>query len=372
MAQLFTELSLSAQTAYAQLLDATLGAEHVRSVADLTGSFNAKTVKGRIYWYFQYTEPSGKLRQVYVGPDSEPVHRLMQRKAEPGASAALQPLARSAIALGCAAILPRHYRVVRRLADYGFFKAGGVLIGTHAFLAYGNMLGVRWEAQERTQDIDLAHAGNALALIMPGNVEVKTDDAISSLDMGFLPVSGLSGSAGATYLIPKEPEFRLDFLTPLHRGDDEPFVHPQLGVPLQPLPFMEFSLEGLEQAALLCPEGAVLVDIPDPARFALHKLIVQGERKGAFRGKSNKDLAQSAHLLAYLGEYRGDQVQEALADLLVRGPAWTARFKQGVTALMKAHPDLATQPVGAMLSSAAANKGAQRKSVPKPGARRVR
>ena len=62
MPALYTELSVSAHTAYAQLLDATLSAELVRSVADLPGSFNAKTVKGRTYWYFQYTEPAGKLR----------------------------------------------------------------------------------------------------------------------------------------------------------------------------------------------------------------------------------------------------------------------------------------------------------------------
>ena len=64
----FTELSLNAQTAYAQLLETAVSAEHSRSVADLTGSFAAKTVRSRKYWYFQYTEPAGKLRQVYVGP----------------------------------------------------------------------------------------------------------------------------------------------------------------------------------------------------------------------------------------------------------------------------------------------------------------
>lgn len=47
---LFTELPASAQTAYAQLLEASLGAAHLRSVADLPGSFNAKMVKGRKYW----------------------------------------------------------------------------------------------------------------------------------------------------------------------------------------------------------------------------------------------------------------------------------------------------------------------------------
>jgi hypothetical protein len=337
---LYTELTLSAQTAYAQLFDAALGAQHVRSVADLAGSFNAKTIRGKKYWYFQYTEPAGKLRQIYVGPDGEPVHRLMQRKSEAGATAALAPLARSALALGCTGMLPRHFRVVRRLADYGFFQAGGTLIGTHAFLAYGNMLGVRWGGQERTQDIDFAHAGKAMALVLPGNVEVDTHDAISSLGMGFLPVSGLSGKTGGSYLVPNEPEFRLDFLTPMHRGGDAPFAHPQLHVTLQPLPFMEFSLQGTGQAVLFCAEGAVIVNVPEPARFALHKLLVSGERGAAFRAKANKDLAQAAHVLAFLWEHHRDSLADALRDMLARGKGWQSRLAAGVQALRKAYPDL--------------------------------
>ncbi len=341
MAQFFTDLSLTAQTAYAQLLDAALAAEHVRSVADLPGSFNAKTVKGRKYWYYQYVEPSGKLRQVYVGPDGEPIHRLMRRRAQPAATAALEPLARSALALGCTGMIPRQFRVVRRLAEYGFFRAGGVLIGTHAFLAYGNMLGVHWGAQDRTQDIDFAHAGKSVALLLPSDIEVQTDDAIASLQMGFLPAAGLGGKSGGTYLIPTEPEFRLDFLTPLHRKGDVPFAHPKIHVTLQPLPFMEFSLESLEQAVLFCPEGAVVVNVPDPARFALHKLLVHGERRGAFSTKSAKDLAQTAHLLAYLGEHGKEHLLGVQDDLLSRGKGWTARLVRGVTALHKKYPGLA-------------------------------
>ncbi len=340
MQPLFAELSLSAQTAYAQLLEASLGAEHLRSVADLPGSFNAKSVKGRRYWYFQYTEPAGKLRQVYVGPDTTAVHRLMERKADPGASTALIPLARAAIALGCAAVLPRHFRLLRRLADYGFFQAGGVLIGTHAFLAYGNMLGVRWGSSDRTQDIDFAHAGKAVSLLLPGTMEARTDDAITSLGMGFLPVSGLSGKTGGAWLIPNEPEFRLDFLTPRHRGADTPFVHPQLGVTLQPLPFMEYSLQGIEQAVLPSAEGAVLVNLPDPARYALHKLLIAGEREGAFRVKARKDLAQAAHLLAVLWQWRRESLTEALDDLLSRGRGWQSRFRRGAKALLAGWPSL--------------------------------
>lgn len=340
MTRLSSELSLSAQTAYAQLLESALGAEHVRSVADLPGSFAAKTVKGRIYWYIQFTEPSGKLRQLYVGPDNEAVHQLMARKSQPGSQESLEPLARSAIALGCAAMLPRHHRVVRRLADYGFFQAGGLLIGTHAFLAHGNMLGMKWGGQARTQDIDFAHAGRSLELLLPNNLEVRTDDAITSLGMGFLPVSGLSGKVGGSYLIPQEPEFRLDFLTPRHRGGETPYLHPSLGVTLQPLPFMEFSLQSVEQAVLFCEEGAVLVNVPDPARFALHKLIVYGERTGTFRTKANKDLEQAAHLLDCLWPARRETVEAALADLMKRGKGWVTRFRQGSSALYLKYPDL--------------------------------
>src|SRR5437870_13848558 len=121
----YSELSLSAQTAYAQLLDAAVAAEHLRSVADLPGSFAAKTVKGHKYWYFQYTEPSGQLRQIFVGPDNEAVKALIQRKSSGSSREVLSALTRSAIALGCSDILSRHFRVMRRLSEYGFFHAGG-------------------------------------------------------------------------------------------------------------------------------------------------------------------------------------------------------------------------------------------------------
>lgn len=339
----FDELPLSAQTAYAQLLDSALSVDHLRSVADLPGSFAQKTVKGIRYWYYQYHEPSGKRTQVFVGPDNEAVHRLMARHAEPAAKDSLVPLARSAIALGCAPVIPRQLKVIGRLADYGFFRAGGVLVGTHAFLAYGNMLGLRWGDMSRTQDIDFAHSEKSVSLALPATVEVKTHKAIESLEMGFLPVAGLSGKSGATYLNPKEPEFRLDFLTVPHRKGEEIYLHPQLNVPLQPLKFMEFSLGNIQQAVLFAPGSAVLVNVPHPARYALHKLIVHGEREGAFAAKSTKDLHQATSLLAYYREHRPWEIDEAWADLVSRGKGWVRRAGQGVAALDQHYPELGAE-----------------------------
>lgn len=338
----WADLSLTAQTAYIQALDAALASELARNVAHLPGSFAAKKVKGHAYWYYQYTEPSGMLRQVFVGPDGDPVRRLMARKAESSSPTALTALAKSALALGCAGIVPRHYRVLKRLADYGFFAAGGLLIGTHAFVAYANMLGVRWMGDDaaRTQDIDFAHAGNSVTLALAAGAEVRTHDAITSLGMGFLPISGLSGRGAGTYLVPKEPDFRLDFLTTLRRGGTTPYEHPTLHVTLQPLKFLEYALVDVQQAALLSNNGAILVNLPHPARYALHKLMVAGERSGSFRTKSNKDVRQAALLLSALREQRPEDVLEAWDDLLARGSGWTSRIKRGLNALNRSNPEL--------------------------------
>src|SRR5690606_23693091 len=123
----FQPLSLSAQTAYAQVLDAAHGADIARSVASLRGSFASKQIKGKSYWYFQWTELSGRLRQLYVGPDSERVRALIEAHAA-GNTTAIEALARSALALGNAPVLAKHFKVVQRLSDYGFFRAGGVLV----------------------------------------------------------------------------------------------------------------------------------------------------------------------------------------------------------------------------------------------------
>lgn len=340
MAKLFTELSINAQTAYAQLLEVALSTEHYRSVADLPGSFASKLVKGHRYWYFQYTEPSGKLRQVFVGPDTDEVKNLMAKKYNDAASNQLQPLSASAVALGCAEVIPKHLRVISRLAEYGFFRAGGVLVGTHAFQAYGNLLGVQWGDASLTQDIDFAHAGKRISLALPSNIEVNTSDAINSLEMGLLPISGLSNKAGATYLNPKDSSFRLDFLTTLHRGGEEPYKHPKLNISLQPLKFMEYSLEQVQQAVIFNPEGAVAVNIPHPARYALHKLIVYGEREGSFIVKSSKDLLQSASLLSILKERRPWEIEAAWEDLKSRGKGWVGRINRGIKSIQKAYPEL--------------------------------
>src|SRR3546814_1613351 len=62
--------------------------------------------------------------------------------------------------------------------------------------------------------------------------------------------------------------------------------------------------------------------LPLPERYACHKLIVAQRRSADRRDKAAKDLAQAEALLTILLEDRPDDVADAWADLLARGPAW--------------------------------------------------
>jgi hypothetical protein len=333
----YVELPLSAQTAYAELFDQSRAAELHRSVAHLNGSFASKSVKGREYWYFAYRDIDGAVRQLYVGPDDERVRALIARFREQ-APRPLGPMAKAAVALGCAAAVPRQFRFVRRLGEYGFFRAGGVLIGTHAFVSLGNALGIRFADGAATLDVDFAHAGGNISVALPANVKVDVHKAIDSLEMGFLPITELQGGEGGTYLNPADPELRLDFLTPMTRASDKVVRVENLNIALQPLKFMEFALENVHQAALLAEEGAVVVNVPAPARFAVHKLIVHGERAGSFRTKATKDLLQAAALIEFLADHRSEDLEDAWRDAMSRGPGWSKRSIQGRDALRRLRP----------------------------------
>jgi hypothetical protein len=103
---------------------------------------------------------------------------------------------------------------------------------------------------------------------------------------------------------------------------------------------MEFSLENVQQAVLFAGDRCVVANVPQPARYALHKLLVYGEREGTFATKSSKDLLQAQLLLAYLKEHRASEAEEAWADLVSRGPGWLRRARHGRAALDKLAPAL--------------------------------
>jgi hypothetical protein len=277
----------------------------------------------------------------YVGPDCERVRTLVEKFNSRKHDKPLVPLARSAIELGCTAVAHKHFRIVRRLADYGFFRAGGVLVGTHAFIALGNLLGVKWGGAQRTQDVDFAHAGKNISVALPANLRLSVHDALTSLEMGLLPASQFPGGTGAQYRSLTDPELRLDFVTSGHRRRGEAVTLPELGLALEPLKFMEFSLEGTTQGCLLARDGACVINLPDPARYAVHKLIVHGERPVKERAKAAKDLMQAACLVSCFAERGETQAfNAAWRDALSRGKGWRTRALAGRQAMLMIAPEL--------------------------------
>ena len=97
------------------------------------------------------------------------------------------------------------------------------------------------------------------------------------------------------------------------------------------------------QMSLLSNQGAILVNAPPPEKYAVHKLLVYGERPQNMRIKAAKDLDQAATLIEYLSVNDADALSQAWIDLVGRGPGWLSRAKAGLGALKESYPKLDTR-----------------------------
>lgn len=348
-AALYRELPAAAQTAYAELYELVQVAEASRSPAFLSGKVAYKTVKGSRYAYWAFKEIDGRKREYYLGPDGPAIAAIEAARVQ--GAPALEAVARqaaAALAHGCVATPPKHFRIAKRLADYQFFRAGALLVGTHAFLALGNQLGVAWGSGTRTLDLDFAHAGPGgnVAVALPADLEANAHHALESLEMGFLPALGGSKGLASQYVSEHEPDLRIDFLTTVRRAGRE--VHaPQLGVALSPLKFMDYLIEAPGQGVLIGRADAAMVNLPDPARYGLHKLIVAHER-GARNPKYRKDILQALALIEWHLANAPHALVDAWEVLAGRGAGWVKRACASLGQAPAAQAELVTRFKGAV------------------------
>ena len=329
----FTRLSLQGQTAYAELLDRLL-----RDVAGTTpGSIVRKTIKGRVYVYAQHRTPGG-MRQTYLGPQSDEVLARVERieAAWRGArergrdrEELVAHLRASRVATPTAA----EAKVLAALSDAGLYRVGAVLAGTHAFACIGNALGVRWDVGAlRTGDIDVVHDPH-ISVAFAGEVEAAdfarmTSDVASGVRLW--PIPGFDPREPSTSFKVHGAELHVDMLTPLRGRPRGPVPIALLGTAALPLRFLDYLVEESMPAVIVGGAG-ILVSVPTPARFALHKLIVARERSAFHAAKAAKDLAQADALLSLLLEDRPADVRSACRALVGRGPAWVKRVKTSLS-----------------------------------------
>lgn len=319
---------MGAQTSYAELADMVQSLAAAR-FSMLRGSFHRRMIKGRAYHYFAFRDVDGQGRSAYVGPETPDLLQLIEeyRKASPAASLkSLAPRARACLALGCTRISTQDLRAIMRLAGYGFFEAGGVLVGHQAFVAIGNMLGVRWTGgnQKVTNSLE------GLALAVPVDLRLATASVREALEMGRLPIQEFSGLNAE-----KTP---INIFTPAMRSSVATTNSGDRFVP-QPLGSMALLLQGTVQGVVISPSGACPVTLPEPARYAVHELLACGDTPAIRHADALVHLFHAAALIEWhVAHARTEQLNTAWHEALRGEPAWRHAATIGLEQLRKTYP----------------------------------
>jgi hypothetical protein len=156
------------------------------------------------------------------------------------------------------------WQVLRRFQSAGILD-GLILIGSWCLYFYRVQLGPFGDLPAvRTLDVDFL-------IPRPPRSQKEADVPAILEGFGFTPTHhGMSG-----LVVYDHPELRLEFLIPeLGRGTSGPVKIPNLHVNAQGIRFLNF----LSDHTIVVDYQGVKVRIPEPAAFALHKLIVSSRR----------------------------------------------------------------------------------------------
>ena len=286
-------IDAAAQTVFADLNQRCADAEFDRDFPE-NGKFIRRTIKAREYWYYQgYDAATGTKSNRYVGTvaDSETTRRVEAHDRQRVDYRTRIDAVRMLRSAGFPTADALTGRVVERLAQAGFFRLRGVLVGTVAFQTYPGLVGERPMRALRTGDIDLAQDyGISVAI---GESMPPVHEELQAVDASFRPVPNLS-RPDYTSAFANADGFRVEFLVS-NRGSDDLtgalVPMPALGgVSAQPLRYLDFLIRDPVRSTLL-HAGGISVTVPAPERYAVHKLIVANERTE--REKQAKDLTQA-------------------------------------------------------------------------------
>lgn len=298
------------QTLYAQLYELVAAHE-----LELVGGFAnglpiEREVRGGTYLYWQIRDVVGRLRQIYLGPAADPQARklrdtLATYKDRRGRIIEdLESLTAAYIASGGPRHIGQHFRVVDAFARAGLFRAGVLLVGSHAFVSIGASLGVSWSAQDAaTADIDLRR-DEMVTVACVEQISVDVPGVLHDLDPSFFLVPELDLKQPSSSVSSRKSGIKVDLLTPSRTMRDErPRMVALLGLAAQPLRYLDYLVRDDTRRGLFFGPHAVLVNVPDAGRYALHKLAVAERRShGSSSIKSQKDRRQAAALIEVLAE----------------------------------------------------------------------
>ncbi|MCL7466846.1 GSU2403 family nucleotidyltransferase fold protein [Phaeovulum sp. NW3] len=325
--------SPTAHAAYHDLLRLLLDDK----VSDLRGTPTRVERGGRAYWYDTYRVGTD-VRKTYIGEETDALlarldrHQALRAEAEARASerARLVRILRAERFMGMDAATGS---LLAAMAKAGVFRLGGTVVGTHAFRLYEGELGLRYRFDDlaQTGDVDIA-SFERLSLALDDRAEPPVEQVLS--DFAFDPVPALDNAPAWRWRQSKGAAL-VEFLTPAF-GEEGVRPLAALGVSAQALHHLNYLIADPIPAAVIYRSG-VLVQIPRPERFAIHKLIVADRRSARDRIKAEKDRRQARFLIEVLLEDRPEDLLEAYHDALSRGPKWRERIE----ASLRIMPDIA-------------------------------
>lgn len=318
-------LPIPVQTSYQELLQRFRVAPSV----SIEGSLVRVEKSGRGYWVAR-RRVGDRVTEEAIGPDTpEVLARVEAARAEQAAHRAWNERNAALVAMlrAAGALTPDQEtgKVLLALSRVGFFRAGGLLGGTHAFRLYPLLLGVEAPRSEMsvTGDVDML-APSHIRLLGPREALTSR---LRAAGLAFETRFGLEADTPPKLVVGDTVE--VEILSPVSRGGVRSYFHEGLQERVTALRFLEFSLiDPVRQVSLY--RGGVEVLIPAPERYALHKLIVAQLRQGPLRQKREKDLAQASWLLEILAETRPYELWTAYKDLTSRGRAWTRHLTASV------------------------------------------
>lgn len=297
---------------YAQLLSQCL-----RGAAP-TGrgiSFVKKTIKGKVHWYLQATVGEQK-KQHYLGPDSDEIKNMIDQETRLWEEAKddvneRRKLVSMLTAGGAYSLSGTEARIFEVLERAGLFLADGVVVGSYAFLAYGNMLGVRWESELiHTQDIDIAKDYRIQVAIENKKTDLKA--ALKDSQLGIFELPAFNAKDPSTSFMLRGRQLSVSLLTPLiGKPSSKPIHLKSINAAAEPVRFLDYLLEDTQKAVLVANAG-ILVNVPSPARFAIHKLVVSQRRQSILHTKVRKDISQAEAVLSVLVEDRPGDIIVAM------------------------------------------------------------
>lgn len=297
------------------------------ALSGVDGKPTLKTRGDKAYWYAA-RRVGTDMRFIYIGEDTDDTRARIERIEELRATAKERQAERSRLVrlLRAEGMTPTDRAtgsILSAMAAAGTFRLGGTIVGTNAFRLYEGEMGIRLPlgGMANTGDIDIAQF-EKLSVALQDQVDPGLSETFSALK--FDPVPGLD--KGRTWRWAQGGSGQLvEFLTPAF-GNETVRDLPALGVNAQALNYLNFLIAEPIHAAALYRSG-ILVQIPRPERYAIHKLIIADRRRdGDGSLKAAKDREQSAFLIEALAEDRPGDLSGAYMAALETGPRWRERI----------------------------------------------